>query len=105
LVLLQQRPLPGLQVAPPRVVFTEKGQLDLDPDEVGSLGLAVLFQKVGVDEPHPVVVGAVDDRLEEGVLTFPAHRRPPARPVESVPGPPRMASWTGPGPTPPPLRG
>jgi hypothetical protein len=60
------------------------GQFDLDPYEVGSLGLAVLFKVVGVDEADGVVVGVVEDGLEESfalnhrtTACYPGRNRPP----------------------------
>jgi hypothetical protein len=44
------------------------GQLDLDADELGAVGLAVLVDPVGVNEAGGVVLGVVEDGLEQGLL-------------------------------------
>ncbi len=44
------------------------GDPHLGADELGPLGLPVVIEVVGVDEPRRVVRRAGQDRVEEGVL-------------------------------------
>jgi hypothetical protein len=43
-------------------------QQTLHVDEFGPVGLAVFVESVGVDQAGRVVVGVLEDRLQEGVV-------------------------------------
>jgi hypothetical protein len=69
---LLQRPAPG-------VVGGQPLRLALHADERGAVGVAVLLQPVGVDQPRRVLLGGVENGLEEGELlgVQDDHERPP----------------------------
>ena len=78
------------RLAPGEFHPVERGGPDLGADELGAVGVAlgaVVLEPVGVDEPDRVVLGVVEDVVEEGVffrhVAPPGPHRPPAtgRPV------------------------
>src|SRR5262249_39600453 len=67
-VLAQQLPFALLQSGLPGVVLRQPGALALDADELGAGGVAILLQPVGVHQPWRVVIGALGDGRQEGLL-------------------------------------
>src|SRR5262245_45872857 len=43
-------------------------QFALHADELGAVGIALFFEPVGVHQPRPVIVGILDDHLQERVV-------------------------------------
>jgi len=77
------RPVPRQQLAlaadqgrPVRVVRRNFGEKGLDVDEFPAR-VTSLLQPVGVDQAERVVLGVIEDGLEEGLVV--RHRRSPAR--------------------------
>src|SRR5262249_33606637 len=64
-VLAEQLLLALLQGRPQRVVFVAFGEVELRADELGTVGLVVLLQPVGVHQARRVVVGVLDDVGQE----------------------------------------
>src|SRR5262245_39863290 len=62
----QQPLLAPLQLSPAALVHPWPGQLALDADEFGPVGVATLVEPVGVDQPGRVVLRVSADVLEEG---------------------------------------
>jgi hypothetical protein len=60
---------PSLSLPEPGVRISDAvAQLDLDADELGAVGVAVLFQPVGVDQSGRIIVGVLDDGLQKGFI-------------------------------------
>jgi hypothetical protein len=68
--------LPFLQLLPPLVALGRPRQRDLQPDELSTIRVAVLFEPVSVHQPRRVVVGVGNDVVEQAV----ARRRHGASP-------------------------
>src|SRR5579872_402335 len=63
----EQVPLPRFQVCPPGVVLRHAGQLALHADELATW-IIPLVEPVRIDEPQALVVGVLDNGLNESVV-------------------------------------
>jgi hypothetical protein len=66
-VPIPERPLGLHQLGSLLVIDREAGQLDLDADEGGTVGVAVLFQPVGIHQARGIIVRGGEDGSEKGV--------------------------------------
>jgi hypothetical protein len=55
-----------LEFPTPGIVRAHPGEVTLQTDELGTLGLAVIAEPVGIDQPRPIVLRMRPNVLNEG---------------------------------------
>ena len=53
---------------PTRITLRQTRQLDLNPDERGTVGVFVFLLLIGVDQARRIIVRCLHDRLDKGVI-------------------------------------
>jgi hypothetical protein len=69
-MLAQQVGLAASQFLSRGIIFVKAGELALDADELGAVGVSVVVEPVGEHQARSIVVGMLGDILNEGFLVI-----------------------------------